>query len=372
MGEVLEHLGAGVAWDGDTVTIDAATLTSVEAPYELVRRMRASTAVLGSLLARYGQARVAMPGGDKIGSRPIDLHIAGLRADGCRDRVRARLPRGAAPTGCAARSITLDYPSVGATENLMMAAVARAGRRSSTTPRVSPRSPTSPRSSCRWARGSTAPGTSTIEIDGVDGLRRPLSTSRSPTASRPGPGRPRRWRPAATSRLRAPAPITSTCSCPSSATPVPWSNTRRVACGSGSRAAARDRLRHAALPGRRDRLPADPDGDARDGRRDQHRHGERLREPVPVRGRAAAHGGRHPHRGPPCRDPRHAPAVGRAGASARHPGRCRHGDRGARRRRGHRDRRLHHVDRGYEDFEAKLTGVGADVRRISEPAPTLG
>ena len=70
MGEVLEHLGAGVAWDGNTVTIDATTLTSVEAPYELVRRMRASTAVLGSLLARAGRARVAMPGGDEIGSRP--------------------------------------------------------------------------------------------------------------------------------------------------------------------------------------------------------------------------------------------------------------------------------------------------------------
>ena len=82
MGEVLEHLGAGVAWDGNTVTIDATTLTSVEAPYELVRRMRASTAVLGSLLARAGRARVAMPGGDEIGSRPIDLHIAGLRAMG--------------------------------------------------------------------------------------------------------------------------------------------------------------------------------------------------------------------------------------------------------------------------------------------------
>src|SRR5436309_15817680 len=69
MAEVLEHLGAGVAWDGSTVSIDTTGATGLETPYELVRKMRASIVVLGPLLARYGKARVAMPGGCNIGSR---------------------------------------------------------------------------------------------------------------------------------------------------------------------------------------------------------------------------------------------------------------------------------------------------------------
>jgi UDP-N-acetylglucosamine 1-carboxyvinyltransferase len=126
MAEVLDHLGAGVAWDGNTVMIDASTLTSAEAPYELVRRMRASTAVLGSLLARMGSARVAMPGGDEIGSRPIDLHVGGLMKMGA----EVSSEHGflvARTSGLRGASITLDYPSVGATENLMMAAVRATG-----------------------------------------------------------------------------------------------------------------------------------------------------------------------------------------------------------------------------------------------------
>ena len=93
MGEVLEHLGAGCRWEDGGVAVDATHLSSVEAPYELVRRMRASIAVLGPLLARTGEARVAMPGGDNIGSRPIDLHLDGLRRMGARDRRGARVPR---------------------------------------------------------------------------------------------------------------------------------------------------------------------------------------------------------------------------------------------------------------------------------------
>src|SRR2546428_8383141 len=70
MGEVLEHLGAGVEWDDGSVWIDTSALSSVRAPYELVRQMRASIVVLGPLLARTGRAEVAMPGGDNIGSPP--------------------------------------------------------------------------------------------------------------------------------------------------------------------------------------------------------------------------------------------------------------------------------------------------------------
>ncbi|HEX6581844.1 MAG TPA: UDP-N-acetylglucosamine 1-carboxyvinyltransferase, partial [Actinomycetota bacterium] len=84
MGEVLEQLGARISWEDGGVAVDATHLSSVEAPYELVRRMRASIAVLGPLLARTGEARGAMPGGDNIGSRPIDLHLDGLRRMGAR------------------------------------------------------------------------------------------------------------------------------------------------------------------------------------------------------------------------------------------------------------------------------------------------
>jgi UDP-N-acetylglucosamine 1-carboxyvinyltransferase len=126
MGEVIEHLGAGVAWEDGGVAVDATHLSSIEAPYELVRRMRASIAVLGPLLARTGEARVAMPGGDNIGSRPIDLHLDGLRRMGARIESEHGFLVAKAD-GLSGASITLDYPSVGATENLMMAAVAAVG-----------------------------------------------------------------------------------------------------------------------------------------------------------------------------------------------------------------------------------------------------
>ena len=126
MGEVLEHLGVEIRWADDGVAVDASHLSSVEAPYELVRRMRASIVVLGPLLARTGEARVAMPGGDNIGSRPIDLHLEGLRRMGA--TIEAEHGFLVATTrGLSGASITLDYPSVGATENLMMAAVAARG-----------------------------------------------------------------------------------------------------------------------------------------------------------------------------------------------------------------------------------------------------
>jgi len=126
MTEVLEHLGAVVSWEDGAVVVDATHLSSVDAPYELVRRMRASIAVLGPLLARIGEARVAMPGGDNIGSRPIDLHLEGLRRMGARiDAEHGFLV--AQTEGLTGASITLDYPSVGATENLMMAAVTADG-----------------------------------------------------------------------------------------------------------------------------------------------------------------------------------------------------------------------------------------------------
>ena len=98
-----------------------------EAPYELVERMRASIVVLGPLLARFGRARVALPGGDDFGPRPIDMHLQGARAARRHVRVRPRLHRGAGPTSSSGARILLEFPSVGATENALMAAVLAKG-----------------------------------------------------------------------------------------------------------------------------------------------------------------------------------------------------------------------------------------------------
>lgn len=126
MMEVLRRLGASAEWDGDRVSVDTAGVDSHEAPYELVSRMRASIIVLGPLLARFGRATVAMPGGCNIGSRNIDLHLKGLERMG----VEFTSEHGylyARTSGLRGASINLDYPSVGATENVMMAAVAAEG-----------------------------------------------------------------------------------------------------------------------------------------------------------------------------------------------------------------------------------------------------
>ncbi|HHX94396.1 MAG TPA: UDP-N-acetylglucosamine 1-carboxyvinyltransferase [Clostridia bacterium] len=121
MCELLEHIGASAYIQGDKLEIDASNLNSWEAPYEYMRKMRASVLVMGPLVARLGCAKLSMPGGCAIGSRPIDLHLKGLAAMGAKivkDRgwitVKAERLHG--------ERIYLDFPSVGATENIMMAA----------------------------------------------------------------------------------------------------------------------------------------------------------------------------------------------------------------------------------------------------------
>ena len=169
MGEVLEQLGASVSWEGPVVTVDATSLSSVEAPYELVRQMRASIVVLGPLLARTGQARVAMPGGDNIGSRPIDLHLDGLRRMGARiDAEHGFLV--ASAEGLTGASITLDYPSVGATENLMMAAVSADGVSVIDNAAREPEIADLARFLSAMGASIHGAGSATIEIEGVDGL----------------------------------------------------------------------------------------------------------------------------------------------------------------------------------------------------------
>jgi UDP-N-acetylglucosamine 1-carboxyvinyltransferase len=166
MGDVLDRLGVGVAWRGDEVTIDATTLVSVEAPYDLVRRMRASIVVLGPLLARAGRARVAMPGGDNIGSRPIDLHVHGLEKMGADIRLQHGFLSGRTD-GLRGASITLDYPSVGATENLLMAAVAAKGTTTIDNAAREPEIVDLGRFLTSMGARIQGAGTTTIEIDGV-------------------------------------------------------------------------------------------------------------------------------------------------------------------------------------------------------------
>lgn len=122
MMKLLSNLGVQISKNGDTTTFNASTLNSHEATYDLVKTMRASIFVLGPLLARLGKAKVSLPGGCAIGTRPIDLHLVNLEKLGCiielhAGYVEAHVPK-MQPT-----SLTLAFPSVGATENLMMAAV---------------------------------------------------------------------------------------------------------------------------------------------------------------------------------------------------------------------------------------------------------
>jgi len=120
---VLRHLGARVSQsaDGHEVVVDARDVGATEAPYELVKTMRASFLVLGPLLARFGRARVSTPGGCAIGARPIDLHLAGLERMGARIRISEGYVEAEAERLHGAK-ILLDFPSVGATQQLMMAA----------------------------------------------------------------------------------------------------------------------------------------------------------------------------------------------------------------------------------------------------------
>ena len=122
--EVLKCLGLAVECspEKNVLDIDSTEITSYEAPYELVRTMRASFLVMGPLLARIGKARISMPGGCAIGARPIDIHLKGFEALGVKIEQGHGYIEASAPEGLKGTSIYFDFPSVGATENIMMAA----------------------------------------------------------------------------------------------------------------------------------------------------------------------------------------------------------------------------------------------------------
>jgi UDP-N-acetylglucosamine 1-carboxyvinyltransferase len=127
MSELLTRLGCTVSHLRDVVTVEVPERPSFRADYDLVRKMRASINVLGPLVARVGRAEVALPGGDAIGPRPLDMHIKGLEALGAIAKIEHGFVIAEASDGLRGASVTLDFPSVGATENIMMAAVLASG-----------------------------------------------------------------------------------------------------------------------------------------------------------------------------------------------------------------------------------------------------
>ena len=174
MGKLLAQLGAEV--DGQArrhhATSTPRTINELEAPYELVKTMRASVLVLGPLVARYGRARVSLPGGCAIGARPIDQHLKGLEAMGAQDRARARLRRRArAPAGCAARPSSSTCSTVTGTENLMMAAALAKGRTTLENAAREPEVEELARVLNKMGARSSGAGTPLITIEGVDELQ---------------------------------------------------------------------------------------------------------------------------------------------------------------------------------------------------------
>jgi UDP-N-acetylglucosamine 1-carboxyvinyltransferase len=168
--ELLRAVGArsSTVPEPDVVRVDASGDSQPEAPYELVTRMRASFNVLGPLLARCGEARVALPGGDNIGSRKVDMHLRGLEAMGAEVEVahgyvsRARR--------VARRARVLEFPSVGATENLMCAAVLAKGTTVIENAAREPEVTDLATFLNRMGAHLLGAGTSTIEIEGVEEL----------------------------------------------------------------------------------------------------------------------------------------------------------------------------------------------------------
>ena len=170
MGEVLRRLGCDVVRSEASVHITVPAVPGHEADYELVRRIRASIAVLGPLVARCGEAKVALPGGDAIGSRGLDMHVAGLIKLGAdvvseHGYLIARAPR---LTGA---SVWLDFPSVGATENLLMAAALAKGTTIIDNAAREPEIVDLCQMLQQMGAQIGGAGTSTLTIEGVESLR---------------------------------------------------------------------------------------------------------------------------------------------------------------------------------------------------------
>ncbi len=170
MAEVLRAMGVTVSRSGDALAIERPAAVTPEAPYALTEQLRASTAVLGPLLAGVGHARVALPGGDDFGPRPIDMHVAALETIGCRIETSGGDVYASADN-LVGNLVLLEFPSVGATENVMMAAVRAKGTTVIDNAAREPEIADLAGFLNQMGGQVTGAGTSTIEVEGVDELR---------------------------------------------------------------------------------------------------------------------------------------------------------------------------------------------------------
>ncbi len=167
--KVLCQLGVQVENKGnDVLYIDSTKITSCEAPYELVRKMRASFLIMGPLLARCGHAKISLPGGCAIGTRPIDLHLKGFEALGADIEIGHGYIEAKAPNGLIGARIYLDFPSVGATENIMMAACMAKGQTVLENPAHEPEIIDLANYLNMMGANIRGAGTNVIKIEGVD------------------------------------------------------------------------------------------------------------------------------------------------------------------------------------------------------------
>lgn len=170
MAEVLRRLGCEVTAKADEISIDVPAEPGSEADYDLVRQLRASICVLGPLLARTGYVRVAHPGGDAIGSRGLDMHVAGLARMGAEISSEHGFVIASAPRGLRGATIWLDFPSVGATENLVMGAVLARGHTVIDNAAREPEIVDLCQMLTAMGARISGAGTSRLEVEGVDEL----------------------------------------------------------------------------------------------------------------------------------------------------------------------------------------------------------
>lgn len=183
---LLEQHGVEIGQNGHEYSLHARALRSCRAPYEIVSKMRASILVLGPLLARYGKAEVSLPGGCAIGTRPVNVHIEGMRALGAEVGISEGYIYATAPRGLTGAEITLPVISVTGTENLLMAAVLARGR--TVLKNVAREPEVCNLAECLQAMGAhiSGIGTDTLEIEGresLDGASFPVMPDRIEAAT---------------------------------------------------------------------------------------------------------------------------------------------------------------------------------------------